>query len=687
MANTKTRRSQAHDAVAPKRMASETHGKEGVKSACPPWLKIPDPPTRTLRVYAQDPSAGAFIGNTMKVDIRWEPDLRPGPVGRRFAVIDYDGANKLYYPPVNLNDHRILAADGLEPSEFDPRFHQQMVYAVASETVEKFEAALGRSIRWRRADRPIGHEKSADPTDDIWVLKLYPHAMIAANAFYCREAQGILFGYFRATQENQGNNLPGQMVFTCLSHDIIAHEVTHAVIDGIRTFFTEPTNPDVLAFHEAFADLTALFLHFSHKEALLDTVRKTGGRLYAFELKPDAMQATAPTRADEKTPPAPDAPQAVSGLKGEPNPLIELAQQFGQACGMGHRLRSALDERPNPSALQDSIGDPHRRGSILVAAVFDAYFSIYLRKSADLFRIYRAGGASIDSAELPIALATQLTEIAAKTADEFFQLCARALDYCPPVDITFGDFLRALMTASADLRPTTDQAVRQALMQAFRARGIYPEDASYFSEAALCWPCVPDWSATSEDGDAMLPPVNAELEIDGVQALVELQFTLPGGRSRKIMDRNGDILRAYAFKNARRLGFDDDPTLSAVYRPYAPTFHQTFRTGPDGRLLSDMVVELVQTRLVPFDLQFPEAGTFPLRGGVTLIIAAPTSDGRGQHVPPKVRFAIRKPLIDIDGHKRAERQRRYALANGLAQGDTAHPHHFQADFNLLHGGA
>ena len=42
---------------------------------------------------------------------------------------------------------------------------------------------------------------------------------------------------------NQGNNLPGQRVFTCLSHDIIAHEVTHAVIDGIRTYFTEPTNP------------------------------------------------------------------------------------------------------------------------------------------------------------------------------------------------------------------------------------------------------------------------------------------------------------------------------------------------------------------------------------------------------------------------------------------------------------
>ena len=70
---------------------------------------------------------------------------------------------------------------------------------------------------------------------------------------------------------------PGQRVFTCLSQDIIAHEVTHAVIDGIRTYFTEPTNPDVLAFHEGFADLVRVVRHFSHKEALIETIRRPAG--------------------------------------------------------------------------------------------------------------------------------------------------------------------------------------------------------------------------------------------------------------------------------------------------------------------------------------------------------------------------------------------------------------------------
>jgi hypothetical protein len=80
--------------------------------------------------------------------------------------------------------------------------------------------------------------------------------------------------------------------------------VTHAVIDGIRTYFTEPTNPDVLAFHEGFADLCALFAHFSHKEALTDAIRRTGGRLYQTDLAP-----VAPRAAGE-----PNAPQTITAM-------------------------------------------------------------------------------------------------------------------------------------------------------------------------------------------------------------------------------------------------------------------------------------------------------------------------------------------------------------------------------------
>ena len=675
-----------------------THCPKTMATGCP-WMELEQPPARTLKVYALDPSAGNYIGNVMSLKIKWEEGLKPGPIGRKIAVIDYDGANKRYYPPIDLNDPRILARGGLDPSESDPRFHQQMVYAVANETIERFEAALGRRIHWRRADRQRGGDQTAETkskkgstwrkTDDILTLNLFPHAMVQANAFYSPEAKGILFGYFKAEEKSQGRNLPGQRVFTCLSHDIIAHEITHAIIDGIRTYLAEPSNPDVLAFHEGFADLAALFSHFSHKDALLDTIQKTGGRLYQFELKPNA----APTGAAATTKKA--EPGEESEREKKPvivaemttrNPLIDLAQQFGEAAGMNRGLRSALDIPPNTNDIQTRVNDVHFRGSILVAAVFDAYFSIYLSRTSDLFRIFRAGGGNTQSDDLPGALARLLAEQAAAIASEFFVLCARALDYCPPLDITFGDYLRALITANLDLKAEDGTAVRDALMQAFRVRGIYPMDAAFFSQDSLCWPRVPKW--TDPPAEGALPPVEAMLADlqTGEKKMTCLVFGDPNGLTVEEQDLNGRVLRQYAEDNAAKLGFDADPSLSAEFKPYAPSFHPVFRIASDGSLQTDMVVELVQTRRVPFAAHMPEAGSFPFRGGVTLIIAAPKIDRSHKRGIAEVRFAISKSITGAEGKNREESQRQHNLAMGLANGDTEDPNHFQVDFGLVHQG-
>ena len=57
------------------------------------------------------------------------------------------------YQPVDLNLPAILLQGGLEPSEADPRFHQQMVYAVAMRTLENFDRALGRVIQLGSSNR------------------------------------------------------------------------------------------------------------------------------------------------------------------------------------------------------------------------------------------------------------------------------------------------------------------------------------------------------------------------------------------------------------------------------------------------------------------------------------------------------------------------------------------------------
>src|SRR6266700_3755103 len=69
--------------------------------------EIPFPTQRALKVYAFDPSAGRFVGNYMTVSLRYE-DLTPGPVAERFAVIDYDGGNKTFYQPIDLDDPKLL---------------------------------------------------------------------------------------------------------------------------------------------------------------------------------------------------------------------------------------------------------------------------------------------------------------------------------------------------------------------------------------------------------------------------------------------------------------------------------------------------------------------------------------------------------------------------------------------------
>src|SRR5262249_13005686 len=408
-----------------------------------------------------------------------------------------------------------------------------------------------RRISWRREERQKGTPKGWRP-GDILALNLYPHAMISANAFYSPKAHGILFGYFKADDKRPGHNLPGQTVYTCLSHDIIVHEMTHAIIDGIRRYFTEQTNVDVPAFHEGLADIVALFRHFAHKQVLLDTIQRTGGALHKYQLRPDAPISAddwyEPTEKEKKAASA-QGPTLTAQMRLR-NPLIELAQQFGEARGTERGLRSALGTKPNSNDIK-RFTEPHQRGSILVAAIFDAFFSIYLRNTADLFRIYRAGGGRTDGGELPDALANRLASEASRAAEQFFQVCVRALDYCPPVDITYGDYLRAIVTAERDLRPVDEAGVRDAFMQAFRLRGIVPESASFFSEGRIAWP----------EPDPALPPVPG------------LNFGDPNGLTPEQKDQNGKALRAYVNENPetkKLLGFDPDLDVSV------PSFHPMF---------------------------------------------------------------------------------------------------------------
>jgi hypothetical protein len=613
-------------------------------ASLPHAASIPHPPSRRLRGYAFDPSLSVQL-ETMGVNevvfaVPWEEDLQTGPVGEYLEVVDFDPASNCFYEPVDLNNPHLIAQDGLAPSEGNPQFHQQMAYAVAMTTIRNFEQALGRKALWR--SHTLNTSDKAGTTDgkktranlkEVFVqrLRIYPHALREANAFYSPQKKALLFGYFPATTAQPGTHMAGGMVFTCLSHDIIAHETTHALLDGMHRRFIEPTHPDSLAFHEAFSDIVALLQHFSFPEVLRHQIAKTRGDLASENL------------------------------------LGQLAQQFGVAIGNYGALRDALGEinpatgrwepqAPDPQAYL-TIMEPHARGSILVAAVFDAFTAIYKDRVSDLLRIASGGRGVLPEGALHPDLVNRLADEAAKAAKHVLLMCIRALDYCPPVDLTFGDYLRSVITADADIVPDDDRGYRVAFIEAFRRRGIYPNDVRNLSVESLRWPGARD--DEDQDFDMLASKLRGfpdraryfATREESYNKIEEMRGYIHKIISDQIKDfSNFERLTGLAFSNGNLL-----PGL-ALGAKQMPVFEihslrPAQRVGPDGDLLSQLVVVITQRRTIPIDPANPHGPTFQFRGGCTLLLDLDSLN---------LRYRIVKP---IDDNNRLERQRQYMQGN------------------------
>jgi hypothetical protein len=84
-------------------------------------------------------------------------------------------------------------------------------------------------------------------------------------------------------------------------------------------------------------------------------------------------------------------------------------------------------------------------------------------------------------------LVNRFTREASKSARHVLEMCMRALDYMPPVEATFGDFLRAIITADADLWPDDHRHYRVAFADAFRSYGILPAGLGTLAVDTLRW--------------------------------------------------------------------------------------------------------------------------------------------------------------------------------------------------------
>lgn len=583
-----------------------------------PYERQPgDPLYRPLRIYTVDPSVSRLEGSVATVNVPFEP-LEPGPVGTLFEVDPNDGQLGVRYRAADLEERKVLMTDGYDPSPSDPRFHHQMVYAVCSNVYSTFKTALGRNLGW-------GFGDGRNPAR----LVLRPHHGQEQNAYYqnCITTGELRFGYFPASEKPTTRTMPGGYVFTCLSHDIVVHEVTHALLDGLRAHFIVPTNADVVAFHEAFADLVAIFQHFSYTEVVLTAIRRCKGALQHADL------------------------------------LTELAGEFGHTTGQNGPLRSAVEkDTGNPRRYQPGL-EAHQLGSVLVSAVFDAFVQVYRRRTERFVRLATGGSGLLPAGELSHDLQTILAERASKLASQFLGICIRAIDYCPPVGMTFGDYLRALITADYDLVPDDPWDYRGALIDAFWRRDIYPRTANHLSQDALLWhrprmdlPEVPglDFGTLRFRGD---PANAADLDERHRQAcMLGYYVTRPGRLEEFGLVANGDP----------RL---DGDTVSL---PCAESIRTARRAGPNGQIVFDLVAEITQERHVRASAEGP---AFTYYGGSTVILG-PTGEiryvvlksvvgsGRLQRRRAFFETACGQKYWHLEGQRWQPRERLFALVHG-----------------------
>ena len=379
--------------------------------------------TRQLWVLPQDPGVrrnGRIL--TAPVTVPYE-DLEPGPIGHRVQVVDYDASTRTLYRPARLGDADPPPAPSDAEIRNDPAFHAQNVYALVMRTLARFEQALGRRVSWGFP----AHQ-----------LKVVPHAFEEMNAFYTREAQSLLFGYYRGANG---------LTFMCLSQDIVVHETSHALLDGLRSRFMDPSSADQAAFHEAFADIVALLSVFSFGDVLQVLIER------------DAP--------DDDTPPG-----LIHTDRAKMKPLMRsvllgLADEMQAEAGLARvgALRRSVEIEPDPGILdRPEFLEAHDRGEILVAAVMRAFVSAWTRRLESLGTIedrYHDLG--------------RVAEEGATIAEVLLTMAIRAIDYTPPIHLAFGDYLSALITADTEIRSSDARyGLRGELLDWFGRYGITP---------------------------------------------------------------------------------------------------------------------------------------------------------------------------------------------------------------------
>ena len=379
------------------------------------------------------------------ITVRLEVGLGDGPTSSRVVVVDFNGDTQTLTGPVVWDENgswfRTPLANGkllpvlprkseknyrqfIDEVIQNPYFHQVNAWAVVQRVLEFYEEpwALGRPVPW-------GFDGNR--------LIVVPHVGHGENAFYDQHSKSLQFYYFGDQQSPS---------YTCLSHDIIAHETGHAVLDGIRPMYNQLSSLQTGAFHEFIGDLTAILLALFNEDIRQFVSKTTEGRL------------------------------------GEADILANIAPEFGEEVEGRPYLRTAF----NPcTMLDDKIKNslsPHTISQVMTGAMWDILTGIVAKhlaknklgesEGADGMEgdgeTDEAGGPPSGSAKPRVTPAKALWW----AADRFRRVALQPLDLCPPCDIQFIDYAKAVIRNDILTNPVDELGYRQTMLDVFHRRGL-----------------------------------------------------------------------------------------------------------------------------------------------------------------------------------------------------------------------
>lgn len=395
-----------------------------MKSVTSPKTMIVSVPIMSQDVSLTDePDIGRWMSLADWFVMKGEEPYFDGPVSRRVAVVDLDPDSGMLRPGARLVDSRPrgeTSSFAVEEGERDEwgvgeiariesdAFMQASVFGTVIKTVQMFERApmLARPIRWAFGDEQ---------------LLVVPRAGEMANAFYDRDTHSLQFFSARPSDPN------AKPIHTALSHDVVAHETAHAVLDGICPDLYDAITPQARALHESFADLTSLLASLTDR--------------YRLKLELDTEGRSLASRTT----------------------FARLAEQLGRH--LGEQVGAdALRDANNAHTLdpKDTRVDRHGRPNYIAGIV---PHELSLVMTGALYRVFRrlaldgkkrfAGGIPKSYASLDLGPAGLGAYLA---AERVARMVVRALDHLPPGEASFADFGRAVLAADRFAHPEGEEA-------------------------------------------------------------------------------------------------------------------------------------------------------------------------------------------------------------------------------------